>query len=110
MIKCIKKPYIGEKIKKKSRKFLHNLIHQKKQYIGYVITLPVGGDGLLHLYPVYVLNQSYYQKQNIMVVGIAKDKQEALLLVQDIVNECYGHTGDIQVGSYLLANEKNFDI
>lgn len=93
---------MGEKIKKKGRKFLHKLTHQNNQYIGYVITLPVGGDGLLHLYPVYVLNQSYYQKQNIIVVGIARDKQEALLLTQDIVNECYEHTGDVQLESYLL--------
>lgn len=89
-------------MKKQGKKFLYRLLHDKKQYVGYVITLPVGGDGILHMYPVYILNQKYYQKQKIRVVGIAKDKQEALLLVQDIVNECYVHTGDIQIEEYLL--------
>lgn len=101
MIKCIEKPYVGTGMEKKRRKFLHNLLHQKKQYKGYVLTLPLGLDGLLDMYPVYVLNQKFYQKQEITVVGVAKDKQEAVLLAKRIIDECYEKRSDVLVSEFI---------
>ena len=53
----------------------------------FIITMPLGGDGLLEIYWYPELLQSYYQKEikEVYVVGVAKNREDAFSLICDII-------------------------
>ena len=67
----------------------------------HVITLPLTEDGQLEIYPAYVLAQKEYQGLPFKVVGIASGREEALVLVEIMVNDCIDETGTVDLKAYL---------
>ena len=67
----------------------------------FVIALSKNSSDQLELYDAKQLQQSYYQKNPPYVVGIAKDKSEAVSIVQQIVEECLQARGDCALKEYL---------
>lgn len=63
----------------------------------FLIVLPLRGkDGLLEIYPYKQLLQSYYRQfdSDISVVGLAKSREDAQLLVLEIIQDMYDETGE----------------
>lgn len=89
--------YIGENAEKRKRKIMRKIKFNKPQLGIYVITLPSNEKNSLDIYPSNILLQRYYKKKDITVVGIAEGRDEALLLVQRIIMDCYEKTGQFLV-------------
>ncbi|MGN0154576.1 MAG: hypothetical protein ACI4A3_08995 [Lachnospiraceae bacterium] len=82
---------IQKKIKKKSPKL--NL---------FLITLPVGRQGLLEVYWYPELLQPFYQEMDVevTVVGVAYTREDAFSLIEEIVRDAGICAGQISIGSF----------
>ena len=94
-------PYIGDCLQKNKDKVIRKMKKGKVILRLFCVTLPLGSHGLLEIYPYYELQQTWMKSQNPIVIGIAKDRQEAFLLVQGIIGEVYQKTGGFQIAEYL---------
>lgn len=99
-----KKLYFNDGIKDK-KKIVKNVKKGKLQFSAFVITLPSGNDGILEIYPSYVLLQPAYKSMELYVIGIADDREAALELVSKIVMECYKATGNFNISDYIRKVE-----
>ncbi|MBQ3665109.1 MAG: hypothetical protein II919_03270 [Lachnospiraceae bacterium] len=89
--------YVGENAKKRKHKIIMRTKLNKPQIGTYLITLPLNDKNSLEIYPSYILMQKHYRKQNMMVVGIGLGRDEAFLVMQDIIMDCYQKTGQFLV-------------
>ncbi len=68
----------------------------------HVITFPIfGDDGMLEIYPAYILQQKVFRDEDYLVVGLAGSRQTAFLLVKNIVTDCYEATKTADIRTYL---------
>jgi len=96
--------YLGEsiseskldKIKKRLQKYplLSNV---------YLITVSRNPVDQLDIFDAKQLVQNYYRKHPIYVIGIASDYNEALSVIETIVQECLKERGDCALKEYLLC-------
>ena len=68
----------------------------------FLVTLPIGSQGILEVYWYPELLQPFYRKlqKTVFVVGVAKSKEEAFLLVERIVRDVGVQDGTIPVCSF----------
>ncbi len=103
--------YIGDSVQGRKKKIIRKIKASKLQIDAYVIAFPSNDENLLDIYPSYVLLQPHYKRIDITIVGIAYGYEDALLLVQRIVEEVYKKTGNLDIEKYInhrehLAKEK----
>lgn len=93
--------YTGENAAKNRGEILRDL--QEKRYRAgvFVITPPSNGNNILDIYPAKTLKAPYYEKKDLLVIGIAKGRQEALLLAGTIVSQMYEETGGFCLQEFL---------
>ncbi len=95
-----KRIYFNKDIKNK-RRIISNIKKGKLQYPAFVIALPLSNDGILELYPAYVLLQPAYKKSDLYIIGISDDKNKALNIMASIIMECYNATGNFNISDYI---------
>lgn len=94
--------YVGERAEKKREEILSGIREGRLQMGVYVLTLASHPDNQLDIYPSNVLLQPYYKKkEDLTVVGIARGREEALLLVSQITTEAYRVYGTPDLRRYL---------
>lgn len=93
--------YMGEQARKNRYRIIGKIRHNKLQMDVYVITLASNPSDLLDIYPSYVLRQKHFQKQEYLVVGIAKGYEEAVEVAAKIVTEVYTKTGTFGIREYI---------
>ncbi len=93
--------YIGEQARKNRYQIIGKIRRNKLQMDIYVITLALNASDLLDIYPAYVLCQRHFQKQEYLIVGIAKGYEEAINVVVKIVTEVYTKTGTFGIREYI---------
>ena len=69
----------------------------------YVLTLSQNPSNQLEIYASRLLAQPYYRKYPPYIIGIAADYDEAVSLVEQIVQECIRERGDCALKEYLLC-------
>lgn len=70
----------------------------------FVIALSKNSSDQLEFYDAKQLQQSYYRKNPPHIIGIAKDKAEAVSIIQQIVEECLEVRGDCAIKEYLQCS------
>ncbi len=95
-----KRIYFNKDIKNKG-KIISNIKKGKLQFSAFVIALPVSDDGILELYPSYVLLQPAFKDIPLYIIGISDDRKKALKLMSDIIMECYRNTKGFNVSEYI---------
>lgn len=94
--------YLGEGIKEKKLDRIKRKLEDKPLFSGvFLVTLSRNAFDQLEIYDARQLAQSYYSKYPPYIVGIAKDRAEALGLVERIVRECLLARGDCALKEYL---------
>lgn len=94
--------YLGEGIKRKKLDKLKKQLEERPLLAGVVlITLSRNLSDQLEIYEARQLQQGYYKKNPPFVVGIAADRQEALEIVELLVQECLDKRGDCALKEYL---------
>ena len=96
------KLYIGYSVSERVEKIKEKLLKNEFMPFIHIITLPIDmGQGMLEIYPAYILRQESYQSSELKIVGIAADRGEAYMLVQQMAEECMKATGTVDLKNYL---------
>ena len=110
MLEWYKELYVGENARKNVSKVQRKLNHGKFHKGMFLITYASNPQNLLEIIGTEQLVQKTVYRRCPMIVGIAADRDEALLLVQQIVEETYAKQKDADVRRYLnerLKENKN---
>lgn len=67
----------------------------------FVIALSGNASDQLEFFDAKQLQQPYYRKYPPYIIGIARDRAEAVTVVQQIVEECLSVRGDCALKEYL---------
>ena len=72
--------------------------------------MPSDTDNLLDIIPAAMLLQPYLKKHKseIYVVGLADGKDEAFMVVRDIIDDVYSNTGAFDIRGYLRFGTKMY--
>lgn len=100
-MKWYKNLYLGETAKKHKTLIMWKIKMRKFQPGIHLITLANQPENLLDIIPAYVLLQKHYPAEQLLVVGLAGSRIEALSLVQTIIEEVYQATGGFDVAAYM---------
>ncbi len=100
MIKWADKLYLGDSIKGRKTKVMRAVEANKLAFSVFCITYAVNPGNLLDIINANELSFSYYQKQEIYVIGLAGSKSEALELVRSMIEDMYRETEGFLVREY----------
>lgn len=100
MLRWNKRLYIGANVKEPEK--IKEKINQNKFVPGiFLITLSSNPDNLLEIISALMLKQDTLRSLCPEIIGIAHGKEEAMKLVESILNQVYQETGTFQVQNYL---------
>ncbi len=85
-MKFYKKLYISDSIRKSAMQIKYSLKFHPFRKNYYIISLSESND-LFDIISSRYLIQPYYKKHTIFVIGVAKNKDDAIILVQRIIEE-----------------------
>lgn len=69
----------------------------------FLITVSANNNEQLDIYDAKYLVQKFYQKNPPYVIGIAKEKEHALSMVEKMMQECINARGDANLKAYLIG-------
>ena len=69
----------------------------------FLITLAANEHEQLDIYDAKYLIQKYYSKNPPYVIGIAKEKGQAISVVEELMQECVRNRGDANLRAYLMG-------
>lgn len=82
-------------------------ITKRKDNTDYYVVEVSGITGRLEFYGSWYLSQSYYDKYDPYIVGIAKDQEGAELIVESIIIQCLSMMGKLDFVSFFDQITKN---
>ena len=98
------KLYLGDGITEKKLDRIKKKLGKKPLLSGvFLIAVSVNPSDQLDIFDARQLIQSYYEKNPPYVIGITKSREEAMELVEQIVQECLRERGDCALKEYLLC-------
>lgn len=105
MISWNKKLYFGEGIKKNHRRLIRT-INKKKPAIGvYCITFASNTENLFDIIPAKEFLFPVYDRMEFHILGLASGRDEAILVVTDMLLEIYEATGGFNVRDYFTQKK-----
>lgn len=98
--------YVGYNLLDKKRQIVRKIKNGKPMFNKYVITLPQNDYDTLEIYPSNVLIQKWYRDSDMVVIGIAEGKEEAMDMMNLIIMECLEQTGNVNVKDFIMEQMK----
>lgn len=99
--------YVGDSIADKANRIKWKINHNAGTVSVYVIAFASNKQNLLDIIPSWELMQKAYPgKKEMQIVGLAKGYDEALELVQQMIEETYQHTKTVDVRAYLRGKSR----
>ncbi|MCM1119535.1 MAG: hypothetical protein NC543_09270 [bacterium] len=103
--------YLGEGINREKLEKLKRVLAVKPKKAGvYLLTLPRNATDQLDIYESGYLQQAYYDRNPLYVIGIAADYEEAVEIVRQIAGETWAARGDGELRRYLTADMGSADV
>lgn len=106
-MRYFKELYISEELKGREKEVIDHLEKKEFQFRIYLIALPENKNNQLEIYHSGMLNQKWYEDEDVFVVGLAKGYLQALELVRRITEETVEKTGDADIRQYILRRQGN---
>ena len=100
MIVWSEKLYIGSQAEKHVKKVQKKLKSDKVVLGFFLITRPSNSSNLFDILPTAELLFPYYKKQELLVYGLAKGKEEAEHLVVSMIEDIYRETNGLCCKEY----------
>lgn len=100
-MKFYKHLFLGDIELDKKKKICTSLRRRKILYDIHVVILGTGTNQLEFFHNAY-LRQAYYKKNPPYIVGIAKNKDSAINLIEVITNYVLNETGNVNIKEYIL--------
>ena len=101
MLEWYKELYIGENAKKDATKAKRRLNYGRLQMNMFLVTYATNPENLFDIIGTEQLLQKTVHRRCPMIIGLASSKEEALQIVQQIVEETYAKQQDVDVRRYL---------
>lgn len=102
-MKYYKNLYMTDALKKKKDKMIKKMEAGKFMPGIHLITLAANPKNHLEIWHYPILLQPAFPKEGLFVVGITKGYEEALEVVEEIVQEVYNKTEGTDIRSYILS-------
>lgn len=103
MIVWSEKLYIGKKAEKNIKRVQKKLENGKLVPEYFLITKPSNESNLFDILPTAELLFPYYKRQELLVYGLAKSKEEAEELVVSMLEDVYRETDGLCCKEYFKA-------
>lgn len=104
MLTFYPKLYLGEGIKEtKLDKIKKKLVENPLLTDVYVLTFARNPADQLEFFDAKQLRQRFYDRHSLEVIGIARDYEDAMKLVEQITRECLSERGDCRLKEYLTC-------
>ncbi|MFA9463740.1 MAG: hypothetical protein ACERKN_05555 [Velocimicrobium sp.] len=100
MIKWSNELYFDDSIKKKPDKWKKRIEDGRLSHSLYCICLASNEKNLFDIINCNELFFRYYRRNSLYIVGIAKTREDAIDLLQDMIEDIYKKTGDIKVRDF----------
>lgn len=101
MVRWSENLYLSDGIDpKKKRKLQKAIENGNLTFEVYCITIASNPDNLFDIINVNELLFRYYSRKDMYILGLARSKEEASLLVKDMIAEIYNKTGAFEVRGY----------
>ncbi len=91
--------YMGEKAEKKRYQIIRD-VRNSGRFGYYVLTPASSPDNLIDILPALTFSSERCQKEDLLIIGIAADYDEAMELAGKIVANVYNLTGGFDIASY----------
>ena len=98
--------YVPEGLQKKKENLIKKLKNGKLLPGVYLITLASTDQNQLDIFPSCIRRQKNYPEELPLVVGLTKDFEDALEIVEGITQEVYNETKGADIRSYILEKER----
>lgn len=105
-IRFYKNLYVSASLQKKKDRLIEKLKAGKYPLTVYLLVMLEGSENQIEFYPAALLYQKIIPKEGLFVVGLAFGHEDAVYLVEDIVREVYEKTGDADIRTYIMEQEK----
>ncbi len=104
MLLWSEKLYIGKQLSHKNEKIRKKLSDGGFVPDVFLITEPSNDENLFDIFSSKELLFPYHKRRDIVVYGLAKTKEEAMVLVTDMIEEMYRDTGKICSKEYFAKS------
>lgn len=105
-MKYYKHLYLSEGLEKKKDKIIQKIEAGKILPGIFLVTLAPDEKNQLEIHRYILLLQPVFHREELFVVGISKDYEGALELVEEITQEVYNKTKSVDIRSYILDREQ----
>lgn len=104
-MKLYKNLYISESLQKHATAVVQNMLEGKIQLNIYVIVLTPPPKNQIEIYNVTLNQQRLFYMDEVLVIGIARGRDEALELVAKIVEDVLDETGYVDIPKYIKRHQ-----
>ena len=108
-MKIYKELYVGEELRDKRDDVIEKLMKNEIQWSVYLILLGNHENSQLELVNSMYLAYDLFPRKDVLVVGIAKGKGQAMELTREIVDDIYSETKQLDIRHYLLNRQNSND-
>ncbi len=105
-MKYYKHLYLSEGLEKKKDKIIQKIEAGKILPGVFLVTLAPDEKNQLEIHRYILLLQPVFHREELFVVGISKDYEGALELVEEITQEVYNKIKSADIRSYILDREQ----
>ena len=100
--------FVGESISPRRKKRIIRKINRRSILGGeYLLTLSSNPDNLIDIINAQVIRQRYYPRKDLVVIGLAGNYEEAMMLAGEIVSGIYAVQGNFKLREFFEKNWKN---
>lgn len=95
--------YTNDLSPKKIRRYRRRIEQAKPAITLQLVTMPLGREGLLEIYPYTMFLQKAYQEDSrpVYVLGLADSRDGALQVVETLILDMYQTTGGFEVEEFV---------
>ena len=99
--------YVQEQLEKKKDKIIDKLVQKKVLLSCHVFALSVNPKNQLDIYSSKYLFQPWFSTEELFVIAIVKNHDDALEFVENLVKDVYNETKRTDIRSYILEKEQD---
>lgn len=94
--------YISDNLKGKQKKTMARINTGKATVNVFCIAFSTNNENLFDIYDANELLFPYYKKRHIVILGLTRGKEDAILIVKEMIDEIYRETGGFKVRDYFV--------
>ena len=98
--------FVGDSIAHKQKKIIRKIKTRSMFHTTYLLTLSSHADNLIDIISSQVVRCRHYPTNELVVIGLAGDYEEACMLAGKILSGLYAATGDFKLKEFIQKNCK----